>query len=92
MANVVSSPQFTLKWRDFLRGLILAVLASVVTIIQESLAQEELSFDWNKIGVVALSTAIAYLIKNYLEPSKVITVVGKETTTNETAASIKDVV
>lgn len=92
MANVVASPQFTLKWRDFLRGLILAVLASVVTIIQESLETGEFSLDWNRIGIVALSAATAYLVKNYFEPSKVITVVGKEATTKETAETIKEAV
>lgn len=92
MANVVASPQFTLKWRDFLRGLIIAVLTSVLVVVQQTIESGVLTFDWNSIGIAAVGSGVAYVLKNYLEPSKVITVVGKESTTKETAETIKEAV
>lgn len=71
--KTVLSKQYSLKWRDALRGLIVSVLAAVITVIQVSIDAGDLNFDWKKIGTVALSAGIAYVVKNFFEPAKVIT-------------------
>lgn len=68
------SKQFTLAKRDFLNGLKLAVGSAVIPIIQQSLAAGELKFNWVLIGTTALGAGLAYLAKNYFEPTKIVTV------------------
>lgn len=90
--KVIESRQWTLNARDFIRGLVMAVLGAVVTIIYESFKAGNLEFDWKKIGYVAAATAIAYIFKNFVEPSKVIAVKGSGETTESLAKNIKRVV
>lgn len=72
MAKKVISKQFSLKWRDIVRGFILAVLTPALLIIQQSLEANSLTFNWHQIGMAAVAGGGAYLIKNFLEPTKVI--------------------
>jgi hypothetical protein len=55
---------------DFVKGLILAVLTSIVTIIHSTLENSSLTFDWNLIGITAVTSAIGYLVKNLLTNSQ----------------------
>lgn len=57
---------FKLKLRDFLKGLLLTVMTAVLTVVQNSIVAGDVVFDWSNIGMVALSTAVAYLLKNLL--------------------------
>ena len=68
MANTILDAQFTLKWRDALRGFILAVGTPVLYVVQELIP------NWNidNIWKIAISAGIAYLLKNFFEPTKVI--------------------
>lgn len=72
MSNKVVSKQFSLKWRDIVRGFILAVLTPALLIIQQSLEANSLTFNWHQIGMAAVAGGGAYLIKNFLEPTKII--------------------
>lgn len=72
MAKKVISKQFSLKWRDIVRGFILAVLTPSLLIIQQSLEAGSLTFNWHQIGMAAVAGGGAYLIKNFLEPTKAI--------------------
>lgn len=72
MSKKVISKQFSLKWRDIVRGFILAVLTPALLIIQQSLEAGSLTFNWHQIGMAAVAGGGAYLIKNFLEPTKVI--------------------
>lgn len=63
------SKYFSLNSADFIKGLILAVLTSVLTIVYNTLQAGSLVFDWKSIGTTALTTAIAYLMKNLLTNS-----------------------
>ena len=72
MSQKVLSKQFSLKWRDFARGLIIAILTPSLLIIQQSLEANSLVFNWHQIGMAAIAGGAAYLIKNFLEPTKVI--------------------
>lgn len=72
MTKKVISKQFSLKWRDVVRGFILAVLTPSLLIIQQSLEAGSLTFNWHQIGMAAVAGGGAYLIKNFLEPTKAI--------------------
>lgn len=56
----------SLNWRDFLRGLAMAVLTPAVLIIQQSLEAGNLVFNWKSIGMAAVAGGVAYLVKNIL--------------------------
>ena len=59
-----------LNWRDLLKGLLMAVLSAVVTLIYELVQAGPITFDkalLGKVGLIALSTALAYLMKNLFE-------------------------
>lgn len=57
---------FSLNARDFFKGLLLAVLVPVLTIILQSLEAGVLTFNWVAIGTTAISALLAYLVKNFL--------------------------
>ena len=71
--SIVASKQFSLQWRDISRGLIMAVLSSVLTLLYDSIQANGFDFDWQNIAKNAAGAAIIYLFKNgILEPPKVI--------------------
>jgi hypothetical protein len=72
MSKKVISKQFSLKWRDAVRGLIIAVLTPAIVIIQQSLQAGVFVFDLKTIGMAAVGGGLAYLAKNFLEPTKTI--------------------
>ena len=72
MGKKVISKQFSLKWRDAVRGLIIAVLTPAIVIIQQSLKAGVFVFDLKTIGMAAVGGGLAYLAKNFLEPTKTI--------------------
>jgi len=85
MEKVITSKQFSLKFRDFLKGAFLAILTSVSIAVQQSLDKGELSFNWKYIGMTAVGTFISYLLKNYLDKPKVVVT----TQTNDDAEALK---
>jgi len=60
------SKLFSLNNKDFLKGLVLAVLVPAVTIIQQSLDSGTLVLNWKAILIASISGFLAYLIKNFL--------------------------
>lgn len=64
------STQFTLKLRDFLIGLFMAVGTPLLYLAQEMIPE------WTADPFVkaGLAAGVTYLIKNFVEPSKVVTV------------------
>lgn len=74
MEKVITSKQFSLKARDFIKGALLAVLAPVLVIVQESLDKGEFSFNWRLIGMTAVGAFVAYLLKNFFDKPKTIIV------------------
>lgn len=66
----MKSKFLSLNTKDFLKGLVVSVLTSVLTIVYTSLQTGSLTFDWKYIGTTAITTAIAYIVKNYLTNSQ----------------------
>ena len=60
-----TSKLFSWDWKDAGKGLIVAVVSAVLTAIYDTLQQGSLKFDWKHIGIVAATTAAAYLLKNF---------------------------
>lgn len=68
---IVTSPKGKLDWRDFSKGLLMAVGTGVATAALDSIQAEQVVLHWAKLGWVALAAAITYLLKNLLSPSMV---------------------
>ncbi len=67
--------QFTLNYRDVLRGLLIAVLTAVVTTIYEAIDQGGFdAIEWKEIGGIALAAGLSYLIKNVFTPTEIVVV------------------
>jgi flagellar biosynthesis protein FliQ len=54
----------TLNTRDFVKGLFIAVITAVITVVYTTIQTGTLSFDWKVISTTALSAALAYIMKN----------------------------
>lgn len=72
MNVVTTSNQFTLDIRDGLKGLLVAVITPVFTVIITSLEAGSLTFNWKAIAITALTAGLAYVLKNFLTPAKVV--------------------
>lgn len=64
------SELFKLNIEDLLKGFVLTILTSVVTVIYNTVNAGSLTFDWHAIGITAITSGLAYLLKNYLTNSK----------------------
>jgi hypothetical protein len=53
-----------LNLADFGKGLLLAVLTSVLTIVYTTVQSGSLLIDWTMVGTTALTTGLAYILKN----------------------------
>lgn len=83
MANrVILSEQFSLKWRDALRGFIMAVGTPLLYMAQEMIPGW-VADPFVKAGI---SAGLTYIIKNFIEPAKVITTYS----TNEKAIQVAE--
>ena len=66
----MKSPFLNIDLTDFIKGLIIAVLTSVLTIIHSTLENLSLTFDWKLIFTTAVTSALGYLVKNLLTNSE----------------------
>jgi len=66
----MQSTLFTLNTTDFIKGLLMAVLSTVITIVYQTVEAGSLIFDWTAIGTMALTTALAYIMKNLFTNSQ----------------------
>lgn len=73
----------SLDLRDAVKGLIVASITPVFTIIESSLHAGTLTLNWTSIGYTAAAAGGAYLLKNYFSPQQAVTTV---TTTTPIAA------
>lgn len=66
----MNSTFLNLNVNDLIKGLAVAVITSVLTIVYNTLQTGSLAFDWQAIATAALTSAIAYLMKNLLTNSE----------------------
>lgn len=59
------SKLFTLNVQDWIKGLLVAVLGAVVSVIETSITAGSFDFDWQGIWKVALAAGLAYLSKQF---------------------------
>jgi len=64
LKSKIMSTFLNLNSSDFIKGLIMAVLSSVITVVYQTVEAGSLVFDWKAIGTMALTTALAYIMKN----------------------------
>ena len=70
MEEKEKSSFLSLDKKDALKALLVAVLGSVLGLVQVTLDAGSLAFDWKQIGLTALAAAGAYILKNWLSNSK----------------------
>lgn len=93
MNQVIESPKFSLNWRDLGKGVIVSALTSALVVIQNSLGQGELTFNWTQIGSAAVASIVAYLFKNLvIEPPKTIVIAESNEKLAVTTQEIKQTV
>lgn len=59
----MKSTFLSLSARDFLKGLIMATIVPVLTIIQQSVTAGDLVFNYKSILIAAISGFVGYLLK-----------------------------
>jgi hypothetical protein len=60
----------SLNLADIAKGLLMAILTPVMTIIGQSLESGSFTYDWRTIGLSALAGGFAYLVKNFFSTDK----------------------
>lgn len=70
--TTTTSTQFAVNLKDILKGLLVAVLTPVFTIVITSLQAGSLVFNWTAIGITALIAGMSYILKNFLTPAQII--------------------
>jgi hypothetical protein len=64
-----NSSFFSLNARDWFKGLVVAIITAVITLVYNTIQLGALSFDWKAIGFAAISAALAYILKNFITNS-----------------------
>ena len=60
----------SLNWRDFGKGLVMAILTPLVVLIQQSLEAGIFVFEWKSMLIASLAGGLAYLTKNFFTVPK----------------------
>lgn len=71
MATTTSSI-FSINWQDAIKGFIVAAISAPLTLIYTSLDAGTFTLDWKKIGLIAATAGLSYIVKNFLTPSTVV--------------------
>lgn len=72
MANVVTSTQGQLNWRDILRGFVMAVIGSILGTLTTVTDAGGFDLDWKRAAIGAFVAGLSYILNNLKDPSKVI--------------------
>ncbi len=67
-----TSGLFKIDWADTLKGVLVAVIGAIITPITESLNAGIFVFDWKHILAGGLTAGLAYIVKNFFTPAKVV--------------------
>ena len=74
---ITTSKQYALDWRDFIKGLLIAILTPIGFAIQQTLDAAinqnipitKVSFNWQHLAMIGVSAASLYLIHNFIQPA-----------------------
>jgi hypothetical protein len=92
METTTTSKQYTLNVKDALRGLLMAVLGAVLTALYPVVSDGSFDFNWKSIAAGAVTTAIAYLLKNFFTPTEVVVTKVPEEKVKQVQKGTADVV
>jgi hypothetical protein len=70
ISNVTVSKFGGLDWQDAVKALVLTVITSVLTIVYEGISNG--AINWKAVGTIAATTAISYILKNWLSPTQIV--------------------
>jgi len=65
----MNSSLFTLNSKDWTKGLVIAILTAIITVVYNTIQTGALVLDWKAISIAAISAALAYITKNLLTNS-----------------------
>lgn len=65
----MNSTYLSLNKKDFIKGLVVAILTAIVTVLYNTIETGSLEFNIKSIVISALSAALAYIMKNALTNS-----------------------
>lgn len=77
-ATVTTSEKFTINWQDAAKGMLMAVIAPVLYLIEQTVdasieaGQMDFVFPWRGMIYAAIAGGVAYLIKNFFTPSQIV--------------------
>ena len=57
---------FSVGIKDFARGLVVAVFSGVLVYVYGIVQSGTLAIDWRQVALVAVSSCLGYIVKNYL--------------------------
>lgn len=60
-----TSNLFSLNWKDVAKACIIATLTPVLVLIQQSISNGVLTFDWKALSMAAIAGFVGYLLKNF---------------------------
>ena len=66
-----TSGMFKLNWQDAAKGLLMAILAPVLVLLQQSIDAGALTLNWKLLGMAAVGGGVGYLIKNFFTPTQI---------------------
>jgi len=72
METKQTSDFLRLDWADFGKGFLMAVIAAVLTVVENSIDAGNFNFNWTNIWHVALAAGVGYLLKNLFTNSQTI--------------------
>lgn len=65
----MTSTFLSLNKKDFIKGLVVAVLSAIISVLYTTIENGSLEFNIKSIVISALSAALAYIMKNALTNS-----------------------
>lgn len=80
----VTSKQFWLNAKDFVKGMLMAIGGSAFIVIENTLNAGVANINWRTVVIAGLASGTTYLVKNFFSPPAV-----KQIITNDEVADIK---
>jgi hypothetical protein len=69
---IISSKQFWLNARDYVKALVVASVSAPISIILSCISAGKFTIDWTAMWHLALASGAAYLIKNFFTPAQTV--------------------